>query len=114
MLPSDLAQKFDIKAPSINLRIKSLKQLTSLGWKIGLRFDPLIYNNNWKISYKELIRTILDEINTNYLHSDSFGSLISKQIFHTISNMYPGDELFSYNFEKEIMYTLIRMKLKKK
>ena len=101
LLPSDLAQKFDIKAPSINLRIKSLKQLTSLGWKIGLRFDPLIYNNNWKISYKELIKTILDEINTNYLHSVSFGSLrFPKQIFHTISNMYPGDELFAHNFEK--------------
>ena len=36
LLPGDLAQKFDIKAPAINLRIKSLKQLTSLGWKIGL------------------------------------------------------------------------------
>ena len=101
MLPGDLAQKFDIKAPSINLRIKSLKQLTSHGWKIGLRFDPLIYNNNWKISYKELISTILDEINTNYLHSVSFGSLrFPKQIFNIINNMYPGDELFSHNFEK--------------
>ncbi len=101
LLPGDLAQKFDIKAPAINLRIKSLKQLTSLGWKIGLRFDPLIYNNNWKISYKELISTILDEINTNYLHSVSFGSLrFPKQIFNTISTMYPGDELFSHNFKK--------------
>ena len=100
-LPGDLAQKFDIKAPSINLRIKSLKQLTSLGWQIGLRFDPLIYNDNWKISYNELIRTILDEINTNYLHSVSFGSLrFPKQIFNTINNMYPGDELFSHNFKK--------------
>ena len=101
LLPSDLAQKFDVKAPAINLRINSLKQLTSLGWKIGLRFDPLIYNNNWKISYNELIRTILDEINTNYLHSVSFGSLrFPKQIFNTISTMYPGDELFSHNFKK--------------
>jgi spore photoproduct lyase len=101
LLPDDLAQKFDIKAPSINLRIKSLKQLTSLGWQIGLRFDPLIYNKNWKISYKELIRKILDEIDINYIHSVSFGSLrFPKQIFNKISNMYPGDELFSYNFEK--------------
>ncbi len=101
LLPEDFANKFDVKVPSINLRIKSLKQLTSLGWKIGLRFDPLIYNKNWKISYKELINTILNEIDMNYLHSVSFGSLrFPKQIFSTISNMYPGDELFSYNFEK--------------
>ena len=64
------------------------------------KFDPLIYNNNWKISYKELISTILDEININYLHSVSFGSLrFPKQIFNTISTMYPR-ELFSHNFEK--------------
>ncbi len=101
LIPNDLASMYDIKAPPINLRIKSLKKLTSLGWQIGLRFDPLIYNNNWKISYEELIRTILDEINTSYLHSVSFGSLrFPKQIFNAISNMYPGDELFSHNFEK--------------
>ena len=105
LLPGDLAQKFDIKAPSINLRIKSLKQLTSLGWQIGLRFDPLIYNNNWKISYKELIRTILDEINTNYLHSVSFGSLrFPKQIFNTIVCILETN-YFRIILKKEIMYS---------
>ena len=101
LLPDDFSKMFDIKAPSINLRIKSLKQLTSLGWQIGLRFDPLIYDKNWKVYYKELIRTIVDEVDINYLHSVSFGSLrFPKKIFNTITNMYPGDELFSYNFEK--------------
>ena len=101
LLPDDLAKKFDVKAPSVNLRIKSLKQLTSVGWQIGLRFDPLIFDKNWKIFYKELISTILEEIDINYIHSVSFGSLrFPKQIFNTISNMYPGEELFSYNFEK--------------
>ena len=48
-----------------------------------------------------MIRTIVDEVDVNYLHSVSFGSLrFPKKIFNTISNMYPGDELFSYNFEK--------------
>ena len=101
LLPNDLAKKFDFKAPSINLRIKSLKKLTSLGWQIGLRFDPLIYEKNWKISYKNLIITLLDEVNINYIHSVSFGSLrFPKQIFNKITNMYPGDELFSNYFEK--------------
>ena len=101
LLPDDFSKKFDIKAPPINLRIKSLKQLTSLGWQIGLRFDPLIYDKNWKVYYKELIRTVVDEVDINYLHSVSFGSLrFPKKIFNTITNMYPGDELFSYNFEK--------------
>ena len=101
LLPNDFAKKFDIKAPSINSRIKSLKELTSLGWQIGLRFDPLIYNKNWKVSYKELIRTILNEIDINNIHSFSFGSLrFPKLIFNAISDMYPGDDLFSYNFEK--------------
>ena len=101
LLPNDLAKKFDIKAPSINLRIKSLKKLTSLGWQIGLRFDPLLYDKNWKIFYKEFIEILLDEVDLNYIHSVSFGSLrFPKQIFNTISNMYPGDELFSHNFKK--------------
>ena len=60
-----------------------------------------IFHNSMQDLYEPMVGKILDEINTNYLHSVSFGSLrFPKQIFNTINNMYPGDELFSHNFEK--------------
>ena len=32
--------------------------LAAKGWKIGLRFDPLIHGKNWKKLYQELFETV--------------------------------------------------------
>ena len=58
LMPTEIAKKVDHKAPSIEKRINTISELASMGWKIGLRFDPLIHGENWKILYSNLFENV--------------------------------------------------------
>ena len=51
--PDVLVKEFEQKTPSLEKRINSIKFLQESGWKIGLRFDPLINYSKNKIIYKK-------------------------------------------------------------
>ena len=102
LLPENLSYKFDNKVPDLNKRVDLIKKLSSIGWNIGLRFDPLIFSQDWKFLYENLIDNVLFDLDLEKLHSISFGALrFPKQFFYKIMKMYPGEELFFENFEKK-------------
>ena len=97
LMPEALAQILDKKAPSVSARIKNMKYLANKGWRIGLRFDPLIYCNNWKAQYAELFANIFKEIKEENIHSVSFGSLrFPKSFFNKLLQYYPNSEELSF------------------
>ena len=97
LMPETLAQKLDKKAPSVSARIKNMKYIVKKGWKVGLRFDPLIYCNNWKAEYAELFANIFKEIKDENIHSISLGPLrFPNSFFNKLLQYYPKTEEFSY------------------
>ena len=77
--------RLDNKTPTIAKRIDIMTALAAKGWKIGLRFDPLIHGKNWKKSYQELFETVFVSVPLKSIHSVSFGSLrFPKQMFKNI------------------------------
>ena len=96
LMPELMSNSLDNKAPSIVKRISVISELASKGWKIGLRFDPLIHGENWKELYKELLENLYNNISLNCLHSVSFGTLrFPKRMFKDIFKLYPNEPLFS-------------------
>jgi spore photoproduct lyase len=96
LMPELMSNSLDYKAPSISKRIRVISELASKGWKIGLRFDPLIHGENWKELYQELLENIYNNISPNDLHSVSFGSLrFPKRMFKDIFKLYPNEPLFT-------------------
>ena len=96
LMPELMSNSLDNKAPSISKRIRVISELASKGWKIGLRFDPLIHGENWKELYQELLENIYNNIFLDNLHSVSFGSLrFPKRMFKDIFKLYPHEPLFS-------------------
>ena len=96
LMPELMSNSLDNKAPSISKRIRVISELASKGWKIGLRFDPLIHGENWKALYKELLEDIYKNISLDCLHSVSFGTLrFPKRMFKDIFKLYPNEPLFS-------------------
>ena len=96
LMPELMSNSLDNKAPSISKRINVISELASKGWKIGLRFDPLIHGENWKELYKELLENIYNNISTDCLHSVSFGTLrFPKRMFKDIFKLYPNEPLFT-------------------
>ena len=96
LMPDVMSKSLDNKTPSVQKRIEAMSSLASKGWKIGLRFDPLIHGKNWKILYEELINKVFRSIPKETIHSVSFGSLrFPKEMFKDIIKLYPDEILFS-------------------
>tara|TARA_Y100001960_G_C14767569_1_gene877894 strand:+ start:1842 stop:2840 length:999 start_codon:yes stop_codon:yes gene_type:complete len=96
LMPEFLAKKLDKKAPSIRSRIHAIKLLAKKGWPIGLRFDPLIYCENWKQLYRDLISQIMDGLITDKIHSVSHGPLrFPKKMYQNIVKLHPKETLFA-------------------
>ena len=96
LMPELLAKKLDRKAPSIRSRIDAIKNLAKRGWPVGLRFDPLIYCENWEELYQDLIFEIMDGLKTVNIHSASHGPLrFPKKMYRNIIKLYPNEPLFT-------------------
>ncbi len=96
LMPEVMSVALDNKAPSIKRRIETMSKLSKQGWKIGLRFDPLIHGENWRTLYEELIEDVFKVIPQKSIHSVSFGPLrFPKAMHRDIFKLYPEDPLFS-------------------
>ena len=96
LMPTEIAKKVDHKAPSIEKRINTISELASMGWKIGLRFDPLIHGENWKILYSNLFENVFKNIDKKVIHSITLGPLrFPKNMFKKIISMNPRSKLLS-------------------
>ena len=68
LMPNQISRLLDKRAPSIDKRLGAMKKLALRGWKLGLRFDPLIHGKGWKNLYTELIEKIFEDIPVEALH----------------------------------------------
>jgi len=98
--PQHIAEKLELKAPGLNRRIEAAAKLQQQGWAIGLRFDPLIYQHNYRQLYRELFAQVFAEIDAANLHSVSLGVFrLPEQYFKNIHKLYPDEKLFASPFE---------------
>jgi spore photoproduct lyase len=73
-----------------------MEKLAKAGWKIGLRFDPLIYHENYQASYKQLFEDVFCVLDRDSVHSVSFGPLrFPPAMFEKIRKLYPAERLFA-------------------
>jgi len=80
--PQNLINVFEKGTPSLSRRIKSIKTLSENGWKIGLRFDPLILTKARKEDYLELFDLAVNCIPKSSIHSVSLGTLRLSESHH--------------------------------
>jgi spore photoproduct lyase len=76
-----------------------MKAVADHGWRIGLRFDPLIYHPEFEIIYKKLIDDIFRFVSKESLHSISIGPLrFPDKMYQKIIKLYPKDQLLTHPF----------------
>ena len=94
--PEEIAGALEHKAPPVGKRITALRQLQARGWQIGLRFDPLIYQEGAQSQYEALFAQIFEQIDAQMLHSVSIGSFrLPKSFYQSLSRLYPEEVLFA-------------------
>ena len=127
--PQEIISMYERKTPSLKKKLDVIKKMQNLGWQIGLRFDPLIYHNNFNTIYGDFFKTVFCELDSDKIHSITLGTLrLPKSFFSSINNLGKAN-LFSehefdaklYNYKKihrdsmlSFCYKLILENVKKK
>ena len=77
-----------------------MKRLTNEGWKIGLRFDPIVPACNFAKIYDNLFKEIALNIPNESIHSISFGMMrFPKKMFKKMIKENPNKRITSLPFE---------------
>lgn len=98
--PDPVAKSLEFKAPKLSARMRAIEKLVAAGWKIGLRFDPLIYFEDCEKVYREFIDETLQRIPISAIHSITLGVFRSpKAIFNNMKGLYPEEPLFMGNLK---------------
>ena len=98
--PEEIVQAEEHKTASLQKRIKALQQLQAHGWKIGLRFDPLIQASEFETIYGRMFEQVLSAINIEAVHSVSLGPFRLPRDFHKkMIKLYPDSKLLSAQLE---------------
>ena len=98
--PEPVADSIEHRAPLIKTRLSALKKLAEAGWKIGLRFDPLIHFENGIEKYSQFIDQVFDSVPPEYIHSVTLGTFRSpKNVLKKMESLYPKEPLFMGNLQ---------------
>lgn len=94
--PETIADKVEAKAPPTAKRLEAAAKLQQQGWPIGLRFDPLIYQHDYREQYRNMFEQVFAVIDAKALHSVSLGVFrLPEHFFKKIQKLYPDEKLFA-------------------
>jgi len=97
--PESIAQALEHKTPSVNKRINALEQLQSAGWRIGLRFDPLMRAGNFREIYTALFSELFNRLDRDAIHSVSLGPFrLPRPFFKNLIQLYPDEPMLAERF----------------
>ena len=102
LAPDAIAAKVEDKAPALARRLDAISKLQAQGWQLGLRFDPLIYNADYKAQYRQLFEQVFARIDLKNLHSVSLGVFrLPEAYFKKVHKLYPEEKLFAGPLENQ-------------
>ena len=84
--PSEVIDSYEYKTPKLEARIKAIISLQHAGWKVGIRFIPLLEIKNYETIYNNFLDYLLEQID-----------------FSKISSVFIGWLLFTHNDYKQIL-----------
>lgn len=99
--PDEISKKIEHKVPLVSKRIEAMRKLAERGWRLGLRFDPLIYHEQFEMQYQTLLKSIFDSLNHEAVHSVSIGPLrFPEKMYRKIDALYPKENLLQRHLIK--------------
>lgn len=93
--PQNIISKYEKGTAPLKIRIKAINTLLEKGYKVWLRFLPLLPVNNYEIHYQEFLEEIKKEINISKINSIFIASLIYNQWdFKFMQKKNPNSDLW--------------------
>ncbi len=99
--PESLSRSLEHGVPPNEERIAAAAKLASRGWRIGLRFDPLVAAPGYEKLYRELFESVFGSIPEPSIHSVGFGAFrLPRDYFRRMVRLYPEERLFASPLEE--------------
>lgn len=94
--PGAASEALEHGVPPLDARVIAMQKLAARGYRLGLRFDPLLYTKDYRGQYRDLFEGICAKLDTHSLHSVSFGPFrVPRDYFLRMSKLYPEEKLFA-------------------
>ncbi len=101
LTPERIAHAVEHRAPSMEKRLDAMLRLAEKGWRLGLRFDPLLYQQGYREHYRQMFQQVFQRLSCAQLHSVSLGSFrLPRSFFRTLQRLYPDEILFAGPLEE--------------
>ncbi|MFQ5525798.1 MAG: radical SAM protein [Thermoanaerobaculia bacterium] len=98
--PKRAHEQLERGVPSIRKRIEAMAELASRGWRLGIRLDPLLWQDDFERAYVRLLDQILEAVAVHDLHSVSLGPFRLPPDFHRrMRRLMPDERLFASGLE---------------
>jgi spore photoproduct lyase len=92
--------KLEHGVPSIAKRVDAMRRLIDAGWSVGLRFDPVVYHQDYQAAFVNLLDEIFTTVDPQKLHSVSLGSFrLTRDHFRKVARLYPEEPLFAQKMD---------------
>ncbi|MEE3234115.1 MAG: DNA photolyase [Candidatus Latescibacterota bacterium] len=100
--PQCVSTELEKGTPNLSQRMRVITKLSSNGWPIGLRFDPLIYHKDWKAQYSSLFHYVFNNVSLSSIHSVSLGQFrLPTKMFKRIQTLYPEEPILSWGLTQQ-------------
>ena len=94
--PKEIAAALEHKTPDPHKRLRAARRLQQHGWPIGLRFDPIVYQDDWRTIYRSMFAEVFATLDPERVHSVSLGLFrLPEAFFRRMSGLYPEEKLFA-------------------
>jgi len=108
--PEAVANELETGAPSLHKRVNALAKLQKAGWRIGLRFDPVVWHKDFETDYQHMLELVFATLDADKIDSLTLGGFrLPKGYYKTMHRLYPEHWLFNAGLiEEEGMVTYRR------
>ncbi|QEK10969.1 radical SAM protein [Crassaminicella thermophila] len=97
--PDEIIRLHEEKTPSLQARLKSIKEAMENGWNVRICFDPLLYTKNWKEQYESCIEQTFEILPHHKIHDVSVGVFrVSKDYLKKMKKERSTSKLLAYPF----------------
>ena len=97
--PDAVSRTFEHFTPPLSARLSAVKAAMEKGFQVRLCFDPMLFCEDWKTLYGEMVSLIADEINLSEIRDCSIGTFrISSEYLRSMRKKCPNSAVVQYPY----------------
>lgn len=98
--PDEVIRRYEPLTPSLDMRLKSMKQAMDDGWRVRVSFDPILYIHDWQAQYKACVARTFSTLPADKIEDVSIGVFrMARDYLKNIRRTGSQSDLIYYPFE---------------